>query len=381
MSKHIVIVGSGLAGINLTREFRKLDPESKLTVITADDGHFYSKPMLSGGLGQKKTPDQLVLTKKEVLTGQIKAEILTYTTVRRILPAEHAVETDQGRIEYTLLVLALGAQPFRLPLEGDAANEVLSVNSLADYRVYREKLEGKQRIALLGAGLIGCEFANDLRGTGVEVESFDVLPQALGRLLPPQAAAFFKARNEAAGIKFHFDTGIARVDRDGVGYRLTDGKGNTYQADLVVSAVGLKPNIALAEAAGLKVNRGICVGKNLATSNPDIYALGDCAEVEGLVLPYVMPIMQAVQALSKTLAGNPTEVKYPAMPVSVKTPYCATAVCPPPAGAAGAWREEVTETGVRALFEDAQGNALGFALVGDRANDRVALAPKMPAWL
>ena len=89
----------------------------------------------------------------------------------RILPAERTVETDKGRIEYTHLVLALGAQPFRLPLEGDAVDEVLSVNSLADYRIYREKLDGKTRIALLGAGLIGCEFANDLRSTGVEVES------------------------------------------------------------------------------------------------------------------------------------------------------------------------------------------------------------------
>lgn len=377
----IVILGSGLAGINLAREFRKLDTESSLTVVTADDGNFYSKPMLSNGLTAKKTPAQLVLTQKDALATMIKADLRVHTQVQRILPDEHAVETSGGRIEYTKLVLALGAQPFRLPLEGDGAADVLSVNSLGDYTKYREKLEGKTKIALLGAGLIGCEFANDLRGTGAEVDSFDVMPQALGRLLPPQAAAFFKKKNEEAGIRFHFDTSVVRVDRDGAGYRLTDSKGNTWNVDLVISAVGLKPAIELAQAAGLKVNRGICVNKLLATSNPDIHALGDCAEVEGLVLPFVMPIMQCVQALSKTLNGTPTEVRYPAMPVSVKTPFCATAVCPPPVGANGAWREEATDTGVKSLFEDASGNPLGFALMGDKANDRVALAPKMPAWL
>ena len=379
--KSIVILGSGLAGINLAREFRKIDSESSLTVVTADDGNFYSKPMLSNGLTMKKSPAQLVLTQKDALATQIKADLRTHTQVLRILPGEHAVETSGGRIAYDKLVLALGAHPFRLPLQGDGAADVLSVNSLDDYTAYRQKLEGKQKIALLGAGLIGCEFANDLRGTGVEVDSFDVLPQALGRLLPPQTAAFFKKKHEEAGIRFHFNTSVARVDREGAGYRLSDDKGNSWSVDLVISAVGLKPAIELAQAAGLKVNRGICVNKLLATSDPDIHALGDCAEVEGLVLPFVMPIMQCVQALSKTLSGNPTEVRYPAMPVSVKAPFCATAVCPPPAGAQGEWHEEVTDTGVKALFQDAAGNALGFALVGDKANDRVALAPKMPAWL
>jgi len=99
-------------------------------------------------------------------------------------------------------------------------------------------------------------------------------------------------------------------------------------------------------------------------------------------LPFVLPIMQQARALAKTLTGTPTSVSYPAMPVVVKTPACPTVVCPPPAGAAGAWREEVLQaTGVRAVFEDAEGNPLGFTLAGDSVKDKQALAAQMPAWL
>jgi rubredoxin-NAD+ reductase len=142
----------------------------------------------------------------------------------------------------------------------------------------------------------------------------------------------------------------------------------------------LRPETALAQAGGLEVKRGIVVDRALATSAPRVFALGDCAEVAGLVLPFVMPIMQQAKAIAKSLAGTPTAVAYPAMPVVVKTPACPTAVCPPPAGAAGSWREEVTAEGVKALFEDAAGKPLGFALAGSAAAERQALAARMPPW-
>jgi rubredoxin-NAD+ reductase len=171
------------------------------------------------------------------------------------------------------------------------------------------------------------------------------------------------------------------MDREGAGYRLTDNRGATHQADLVLTAVGLKPAVDLAQAAGLAVGRGIVVDRRLGASAPDIYVLGDCAEVAGLVLPFVLPIMQAARALAKTLANEPTDVTYPAMPVVVKTPACPTVVCPPPAGSAGVWREEADAAGVRAVFEDAAGRALGFALLGEAVQEKQALAAAMPSWL
>lgn len=381
----VVILGSGLAGISVVRELRKLDAARPVIIVTLDDGGFYSKPNLSNALAAGKSAVQLALTPREALATQLKAEIRPHTRVTRLLPAECAIETADGRIEYEQLVLALGAQPIRLPIEGDGAAAVLAVNNLADYAGFRARLEGRQRVAILGAGLIGCEFANDLRVAGIAVDVFDLAPQPLGRLLPPQAAEFFRRKLEAAGVRFHFDTSIARIDRLGDGFRLTDKQGDSHVADLVLSAVGLKPETALAQAAGLAVNRGIVVGRRLASADfPDIFALGDCAEVGGaggLVLPFVLPIMAAARALAKTLAGTPTDVAYPAMPVVAKTPACPTAVCPPPAGTQGAWREECTADGVKALFEDAAGRPIGFALTGTAAAERQTLGASMPAWL
>lgn len=381
MSEPIIILGSGLSGVTVARELRKLDKTVPITIVTADDGAFYAKPNLSNALAAGKSAAQLALTPAKQLAAQLGAEILDHTRVERILPAEHTIETSAGRLSYSKLVLALGANPIRLPFQGNAADEVLSVNNLADYGRFREKLDGRRRVAILGAGLIGCEFANDLRTAGVEAEVFDLAPQPLGRLLPPQAAGFFRARLEAAGVRYHFETSIASMDKEGEGYRLTDNRGAMHQADLVLTAVGLKPAVELAQAAGVAVGRGVVVDRRLAASAPDIYALGDCAEVAGLVLPFVLPIMQAARALARTLANTPTDVTYPAMPVVVKTPACPTVVCPPPAGSAGVWREDADAAGVRAVFEDAAGRALGFALLGEAVHEKQALAAGMPAWL
>lgn len=377
----IVVVGSGLAGIGVARELRKLDREAPLILVAADEGDFYSKPNLSNALAARKTPEQLVATKREALAAQLGIEIRHRLEVAEILPGERALRTSAGRIAYDKLVLAVGAQPIRLPIEGSGAADVLSVNNLGDYAVFREKLAGKRRIAILGAGLIGCEFANDLAGAGHEVQVFDLAPQPLGRLLPAGAAAFFRQGLEAAGVRFRFGTSIGRVDRSRDGFVLLDLKGGEFEADLVLSAVGLRPETTLARAAGLTVNRGIVVDGGLATSGADIFAVGDCAEVEGLVLPFVLPIMQQARALAKTLAGMPTAVSYPAMPVVVKTPACPAVVCPPPAGAAGTWREEGGDKGVRAICANEAGAELGFALVGAATAEKQALAARMPAWL
>ncbi len=143
----------------------------------------------------------------------------------------------------------------------------------------------------------------------------------------------------------------------------------------------MKPRVALAEAAGLAVQRGIVTDALLQTSAPGVYALGDCAEVAGHQLPYVMPIMQAARALAKTLAGTETAVQYPAMPVVVKTPACPTVVCPPPPGVDGGWEETITAEGVRALYRDTTGALRGYALVGAATTDKQALTKEIPPLL
>lgn len=383
MSNHIVILGSGQAGTSTVRELRKLAPDVAVTLISSDDCSFYAKPTLSNAIAAGKNAAQLVVTPADKLAEQLKLTLMPHTRVESIDIAGKQLITDQGAVAYDTLVLANGAHPVRLPLTGSGADDVISVNHLSHYAAFRERLKPGMRVAILGAGLIGCEFANDLRAADHAVTVFDLAPQPLGRLLPPKAGAFFAAKLSAAGVKFEFGTSIANVDKDGEAYLLSTADGKQFKADLVLSAIGLKPAVELAAAAGLKVNRGIVVDRQLQTSAPDIYAIGDCAEVEGLVLPFILPIMNAARALGKTLAGTPTALSYPAMPVVVKTPACPTVVSPPAMGAAGAWVEEEVEggEGIRALFKAPDGTLLGCALLGDASKERQAIAAQLPPVL
>lgn len=375
--KPIVVLGSGLAGYSFVRELRKLDPDRPITLICHDAGDYYSKPMLSNGLAQHKTAAELVLTSGTEMAAQLNVRLLAHCEVSAFDPAAHTVTSVAGKIEYEKLVLALGADPIRIPLEGDAADRALSVNDLADYADFRQALAGARAVAIMGAGLIGCEFANDLAAAGYRVDVIDPGPYPLAGLMPEAAGAQLLAPLAALGVNWHFATAIKSAHTADHGYRLDLTDGSTLQTDLILSAVGLKPRIALAQQAGLKTGRGISVDNLLRSSDPDVFALGDCAEIDGRVLPYVLPLMHAARALAHTLAGNETPVKFPVMPVVVKTPAHPIAVAPVARDAPGQWRTLASDEGVKMGFFDAQDVLQGFVLTGHFAAERNALATQI----
>lgn len=377
----IIIIGSGLAGYNVAKELRKLDKAIPLTIISADSGTFYSKPMLSNALATNKSAAQIAVSSAEQMAAQLQATVRPHTRVTAIDPEQHRIRVGDEELRYAKLVLACGAEQIRLPVGGDAESAILTVNDLEDYDRFRQAIAGKRGIVVIGAGLIGCEFANDLAATGLAVHVVDIAQHPLARLLPPEGGAMMKAKLAELGVNWHFGVSVTAVDHNGDRLRITLKDGSTLDADVVLSAIGLRPRTAAAAAAGLKVNRGIVVDRLLQTSAPDIYALGDCAEVDGLVLPYVMPIMHAARALAATLAGKPMRVSYPAMPVLVKTPACPTIVSAPPVGASGNWAVEQLAGGVRALFKDPAGTLLGFALNGTVTAERAQLAKTLPPVL
>ena len=377
----IVIIGTGLAGYTVAREFRKLDTTTPLRLLSRDDAPFYSKPVLSNAYAQKKSPEQIALNTAREMGAQLHAVINPNTTVGAIDTTHRQIMLGKEQAPYSKLILAIGADPIRVPLAGDAAGEVLSVNDLTDYTRFRQAAAQAQRVMILGAGLIGCEFANDLRSAGIEVDVVDPAPQVLGRLLPPQAAAFLRAALEKIGVRFHFGSTAQSVTRRAAHLEVSLADGAIVQTDVVLSAIGLRPRVELAQSAGIAINRGIVTDGYLKTSATDVYALGDCAEVAGHNLPFVMPIMQAARALAKTLTGTLTAVHYPPMPVVVKTPACPTVVCPPPMGVLGSWQENVMADGVRALFHDDAGSLRGFALLGAATKDKQLLAKDIPALL
>ena len=377
----IVIIGSGLAGYTVIREVRKLDKTIPITLVTREPGYFYSKPMLSTALASKKTAEQLVSTNAESMATQLEVTILGDADVSSIDTVTQTIETSKGVIPYGKLVLGLGADQIRLPLQGNAANEVITVNDLKDYAQFRQAIEGKKRIAILGAGLIGCEFANDLVLGSYEVDVIDLAPQALGRLLPEAAAQALQSKLSEAGVRWHFATTVQSIDRIGDTLSITLANGSVISSDVFLSAVGLRPRLDLANAAGIATGTGIVVNRQLETSAKNVFAIGDCAEVDGLVLPYVMPIMQAARALAPTLLGQETALSYPAMPVMVKTPALPTIVSPPAKGALGDWKINTLEDGLEARFESTDGKLLGFALLGSATAQRGALTKELPPIL
>jgi len=380
-SSAIVIIGSGLAGYTVIREIRKLDKSVPITLITREPGYFYSKPMLSTALAGKKDAAQLITTPADGMATQLEITILSETDVSAINTQAQTIQTSKGEVPYGKLVMALGSDQIRLPLEGNAAKEVLTVNDLEDYARFRNAIVGKKNIAILGAGLIGCEFANDLVLGGYVVDVIDLAAQPLGRLLPEQAAKELQAKLSDAGVRWHFSTTVQSVDHNGAVLQITLANGDSISSDAVLSAVGLKPRLDLAKAAGMSTGLGIQVNRELKTSASNVYALGDCAEVDGLVLPYVMPIMQAARALAPTLIGQRTELIYPAMPVMVKTPALPTIVSPPAKGVNGEWKITQLEGGIEARFESPEGKLLGFALMGTATAQRGALSKELPPIL
>lgn len=380
-SPDIVIIGSGMAGFTTVREIRKLDKQVPITLVTREPGYSYSKPMLSTALASNKNAEQLITMNAQSMADQLAINILGNTEVHEIDSKDHLITTSKGPVSYSKLVLCLGSDQIRLPLEGNAVDSIICVNDLEDYAKFRQAIAGKKRVAILGAGLIGCEFANDLAIASYEVDVIDLAPQILGRLLPSEASQVLQDKLRETGIRWHLGTTVRSVNKTADGIALTLANSEVIVCDVFLSAVGLKPRLELAQKAGIKTGHGIQVDRKLETNIQNIFSIGDCAEVNGLVLPYIMPIMQAARALAPNLLGQETILTYPAMPVMVKTPALPTIVSPPPNGANGQWTVSSVDGVMEALFKSPDGKLLGFALLGSATAQRATLTKELPALL
>ncbi|EKT4449466.1 FAD-dependent oxidoreductase [Pseudomonas putida] len=378
MTSPVVIIGTGLAGYNLAREFRKLDAQTPLLLITADDGRSYSKPMLSMGFAKQKDADGLCMAEPGAMAEQLNAEVRTHTRISGIDPGHKRLWIGEEAVEYRDLVLAWGAQTVQVPIEGDGSHLVFPINDLEDYARFRTAAVGKQRVLILGAGLIGCEFANDMSLGGFQVDVVAPCEQIMPTLLHPAAAAAVQGGLEGLGVRFHLGPVLTRLHQVDHGLEAHLSDGSVIACDLVVSAIGLRPRIDLAAAAGLQTHRGVSVDRELRTSHANIFALGDCAEVDGINLLYVMPLMSCARALAQTLAGKPTAVAYGPMPITVKTPACPLVVSPPPLGHDGTWQVEGQGSDLKVLCHGADGELLGYALTGTAVMDKLALNRQLP---
>ncbi|WP_428241500.1 FAD-dependent oxidoreductase [Gynuella sp.] len=379
-SKPIIIIGSGLAGYSLAREFRKLNKQQELIIISSDDGRNYSKPMLSNAISQEKTANTLTMADPGKMSEILDATIRINTEVTDIDPHNRLIFIGSETIAFDRLVLATGATPNNQEIPGDAGDHVFTVNSLQQFAHFQEHLSGKKRVLVLGGGLIGCEFANDLAAAGFQVQLVSPGNQLMERLLPTPVSQQLQQSLEELGVQFYLGPLVNRMMKTETGIRTWLTNGQELESDIVLSAIGLRPNITLAQEAGLVTGHGIKVNRYLETNFSHIFALGDCAEVEGHVLLYVLPLMSAARALAATLNGTPMEVHYPAMPVVVKTPACPIVIQAPIPGQQGQWSVEENESGIKALYTKGD-QLLGFALTREYVKERMALTKQVPGLL
>lgn len=373
----IIVIGAGLAGYNFAQAFRKLDQETPLTIVTEDDGHFYSKPQLSRALAAKQTPQDILLKSSDTMAAQLDANILTRTVVTAIDTAKKTISLKDQTLAYDHLVLATGSVPVMLPLTENTLQQLHSINHWDSYQQFIDQLQGKQNVAIIGDGLVGCEFANDLLLAGYQVNMFGRGEHVLEGLLPEACAKAVQASLVQHGLDYHSHASVVALHKQGEGCQIQLDNGKAIHADIVLSAIGIRANISLAVDAGIRCDKGIQVDDYLATSASSVYAIGDCMEYQGQVKMYVPPILQQARALAQTLTGTATKINYPHLPASIKTSVCPVTFILPASGLAGAWKIEQNADAVIAKWFDNDDQLKGFVLTGSACDLKAELLQQM----
>lgn len=374
----LIIVGSGVAAYTVAKQYRLLNPNASMCIITQSHGSFYSKPMLSTVLSQKKIPSQLLMRDAATMAEQLGATIINETIVTELDAAAHQLYAGEQVFGYRQCVLAVGARPKLSAWLGTGVDDVWHINQWEDYDAFYTVLQQVKSIAIIGSGLVGCEFAQDMSQGQWRVDVLSAEQYPLDQLVPPVIGESLAAALAARGIHWHWDTVIRGVDQidDGLLLRYEQaGLEQTLASGMVLSAVGVLPNINLAQSAALDCDndQGILVDRFGRTSDPDVFALGDCACIDGYVGRYIAPILLSAQAVAKSLSGDATRIDFPVMPVVVKTASCPIA-CMPPMVKASHCEIEGESPNIKACYYNDDHQLLGFALSGSYTKERIALA-------
>lgn len=270
----IVIVGGGAAGFAAAETLRREGYEGRIALLSSDDAPPVDRPNLSKDYLAGKAPDAWIPLRPDTYYAENDIDLRLSTNVAHIDVAARAVQLDDGsRLPYDRLLLATGAEPVRLPLPGMDLPHVRTLRSLADSRAIVERARWARCAVVLGASFIGLEVAASLRARGLEVHVVAPEQRPMERILGAQLGDFVRALHEQQGVVFHLEETAVAIDAQRVKLK----SGATLAADLVVTGVGVRPRLALAERAGLALDRGVRVDALLQTSAPGIFAAGDIA--------------------------------------------------------------------------------------------------------
>jgi 3-phenylpropionate/trans-cinnamate dioxygenase ferredoxin reductase subunit len=311
MMPGVVIVGGGQAGLEAAAALRTLGYADKVTLICEEPHAPYQRPPLSKDfLLGKQTAESLPL-RAQAYYEKHSIELILGDAVVAIDRGAKRVRLAAGApVEYTQLILAVGARNRPLPITG--AEHLLYLRSLDEAVALRERIARAERVVVIGGGFIGLEIAAAARGFGKTVTVLEAAPRLMIRAVSPQLSQFFLDVHRGAGTDVLLNAAAASVQPDGV--LLNDG--TLVKADLVVAGIGVIPNLELARQAGLEVNNGIVVDEFLRTTDPGIFAIGDCADhpnvfADGLGgararLESVQNAIDQAKCVARTITGNPT---------------------------------------------------------------------------
>jgi apoptosis-inducing factor 3 len=270
----IVIVGGGAAGFAAAEMLRRRDYCGHIVMLSDDDAAPVDRPNLSKDYLAGSAPEDWLPLRPDDFYTENGIELRLKTKVAGIEPRQRHVALAGGeRLSYDRVLLATGAEPVPLPIPGADQSHIHILRSLADCRAIIAAANGARRALVIGASFIGLEVAASLRTRGVEVHVVAPEARPMERVFGPQLGDFVRALHEEHGVVFHLQDTVTGID----GKRATFKSGGTLEADLIVVGVGVRPRLALAEAAGLAIDRGVSVNEYLQTSAPDIYAAGDIA--------------------------------------------------------------------------------------------------------
>ena len=306
----LVMVGNGMAGVRTLEELLKIAPDLyDITVFGAEPHPNYNRILLSPVLAGEQTMDDIILNDWAWYTdhGITLHAGWTVTRVDRVKRVVHATNAAGESISagYDRLVMATGSNPFILPIPGNQLQGVLAYRDMADTQAMIDAAATYQHAVVIGGGLLGLEAANGLMKRGMKVHVVHVMPTLMERQLDTQAGKMLQQSLQARGMGFLMGAQtqelVAGDDGRVKAVRFKDG--SEVAADLVVMAVGIRPNTALAEAMKLHVNRGIVVNDTLqTTTDPRIYAVGECAAHRGIAYGLVAPLFEQGKVLANHLA-------------------------------------------------------------------------------
>ncbi|TDX19174.1 nitric oxide reductase FlRd-NAD(+) reductase [Buttiauxella sp. BIGb0552] len=318
MKHGIVIVGSGFAARQLVKNIRKHDAQVPVRMIAADSMDEYNKPDLSHVISLNQRACDLTRQHAGEFAEQFDLTLNANSWVSGIDTRERLVKCGDQQWQYDKLVLATGSRALLPPIEGKEL--MLTLNSQQEYLACESTLREAKRVMILGGGLIGTELAMDFCRAGKQVILVDNAASLLASLMPAEVSSRLQQRLNQMGVELLFNQRLESLSQTPQGIHAALSNGRIVTVDAVVAAIGLRPNVDLAQHAGLAVNRGIQVNRQLQTSDANIYALGDCAEIDGKVLPFLQPIQFSAMTLAKNLLGAADGLNLPAMLVKVKTP-------------------------------------------------------------